>query len=211
MESKILYKMRKEYTPGPLTEDIMSASPFIQFDRWFEDAKKEEKQEANAMVLSTSTPDGSPSSRVVLLKSFSGEGFVFFTNYNSRKGREISENPKGAILFFWPQAARQVRIEGILSKIDAKESDDYFLNRPAESRASAILSKQSQILNDKNQFDEAVKAISSHESLKRPDFWGGYILSPHYFEFWQGALSRSHDRFAYKSINGIWSVNRLYP
>ncbi len=211
MKDRLLYHMRKEYSPEPLSKELLSNSPFLQFEQWFEDAQKYEYQEANAMILATCGGAGAPSSRVVLLKRYSGEGFTFFSNYLSRKGEEIQANPKASILFFWPQTMRQVRIEGEVSIISSTESDEYFLSRPAESRASAILSKQSRPLADKEAFDNEVRLLSENGELKRPDNWGGYILKPGYFEFWQGALSRSHDRFSYALKGNGWEICRLYP
>lgn len=211
MEDKILYHMRKEYSPEPLSKELLSHSPFFQFEQWFEDAKIFEHQEANAMILSTCGESGSPTSRVVLLKRYSGKGFVFFSNYLSRKGEDIEANPNASILFFWPQTMRQIRIEGEISRISSAESDEYFLSRPVESRASAILSKQSRLLEDKEAFDNDIRLLSESGDLKRPDNWGGYILSPKYFEFWQGAISRSHDRFAYVPKGDGWEITRLYP
>lgn len=211
MEEKILYDMRKDYAPTPLKEEMLCINPFIQFDKWFEDARKIERQEANAMILSTCGDGGTPSSRVVLLKRVSKEGFVFFTNYQSKKGEQINRNPNGSILFFWPETMRQIRIEGVLSKISESESEEYFSSRPNESRAAAILSKQSRPLPNKEEFDADVLRFAEIDELKKPDFWGGYILKPSYFEFWQGAISRTHDRFSYNKNNGEWGIVRLYP
>ncbi|MDD2491244.1 MAG: pyridoxamine 5'-phosphate oxidase [Bacteroidales bacterium] len=211
MKEQVLYNMRKDYSPEPLILEKLSKSPLVEFGKWFEEAEKTENQEINAMILSTCKNGEFPSSRVVLLKRYSNEGFVFFTNYHSRKGEQIDSNPKGSILFFWPQTMRQIRIEGEISRISSTESDEYFASRPAESRASAILSKQSKPLNDKERFDNEVKELSNNKELKRPNNWGGYILKPVYFEFWQGATNRTHDRFSYTpTING-WMITRLYP
>lgn len=211
MEDKILYHMRKEYSPIPISIEMMMQTPFLQFEKWFEDAKEFENQEANAMILSTCSNGGNPSSRVVLLKRYSGEGFVFFTNYLSRKGEELEANHRASLLFYWPQTMRQIRIEGEVSKVSSAESDEYFLSRPRESRASAILSMQSRPLEDKETFDIEVKRLSENGELIRPENWGGYILKPEYFEFWQGAVSRTHDRFAYEPTNNGWKITRLYP
>lgn len=222
MNSTELHKMRKEYSPNPLDIKKISLDPVTQFGLWFTEAcqhlnaNPSELSEANAMVLSTATKDGIPSSRVVLLKSFSSEGFIFFTNYNSRKGEEISENNMVSLLFFWHNNMRQVRIEGTATKISQADSDLYFNSRPRESQASSALSLQSKSLANKQIFDNDIKELlESGQTIYRPENWGGYIIKPHYFEFWQGGIGRSHDRIAY-SINTPdsemqWDIQRLYP
>lgn len=211
MKDKRLYDMRKEYSPPPLQESLLISDPVYQFEKWFEEARKVEKHEPNAMILSTCGDDGAPSSRVVLLKKYSAEGYVFFTNYESRKGNDISRNPKASLLFYWPGSMRQIRIEGHISRISPADSDEYFDSRPAESKASAILSKQSRPLSDKERFDRDVKELAADGILKRPCFWGGYQLIPRYYEFWQGATGRTHDRFSYNKEGEEWLIKRLYP
>lgn len=222
MKEKELYHMRKDYAPQPLTPEELSADPFLQFGRWFSDASQYETAEPNAMVVSTCGLDMIPSSRVVLLKKYSPEGFVFFTNYNSRKGIQLSQNPNASILFFWPETMRQVRIEGFVEKVSEQESDEYFNSRPAESRATAMASSQSEPLANKEQFEKAVDEIlqqaeyelSEGKVLERPLHWGGYILRPALFEFWQGGTNRSHDRFEYLKESPdqpFWTITRLYP
>ncbi len=208
-----LFEMRRDYNPAPLDISEMDTNPFIQFSKWFEEAILSERHEANAMILSTVNSNLEPSSRVVLLKSFSPDGFVFFTNYASRKGDDISGNNRVAILFFWPGSMRQIRIEGAAERCDPTLSDEYFNSRPVENRASSALSKQSKPLPDRNQFDDEISnLIKSGNPVKRPVNWGGYIVKPSRFEFWQGGSGRSHDRFQYdKSENDNWDIARLYP
>lgn len=208
-----LYHMRKEYSPIPLDIKKLEKEPFKQFANWFNDALQYERLEVNAMVVATSNSEGQPSTRVVLLKSYSWEGFVFFTNYNSKKGKEIEKNHKVALLFFWPETMRQVRIEGVATKIASHESDLYFDSRPFESQASSAMSKQSEPLNDREEFDNAVAQLgTSNQKINRPNHWGGYSVKPHSFEFWQGGIGRSHDRFLYSLQDGKeWKIQRLYP
>jgi len=208
-----LFGMRKDYNQGPLNQGDLESDPFKQFSKWFDDAVRIETHEANAMILSTVNLNFQPSSRVVLLKSFSSEGFLFFTNYLSRKGDEISQNENVALLFFWPGSMRQVRIEGRAVKCDPALSDQYFDSRPIENRASSALSKQSKPLEDRNRYDEDISnLIKSGKPIKRPANWGGYIVMPVRFEFWQGGSGRSHDRFEYLKGGGDnWNITRLYP
>jgi pyridoxamine 5'-phosphate oxidase len=163
------------------------------------------------MILSTSGAENKPSSRVVLLKEYSDKGFVFFTNYRSRKGEEMAQNSNVSLLFFWPQLHRQVRIEGIVKKTSAKESDEYFKTRPLESQAAAIVSRQSSEVENTEEFYKAYQNKLQNESLIRPKLWGGYIVIPQRFEFWQGRPSRLHDRFQYELVKKKWRIVRLYP
>lgn len=218
-----LFQMRKEYSPIPLDKEAMDKDPLAQFAHWFKEALEHEKLEVNAMVIATSNAENQPSTRVVLLKSYSSDGFLFFTNYNSRKGREIENNNKVALLFFWPETMRQIRIEGVATKIEDKESDLYFNSRPVASQASSALSKQSETLREREEFDKSVKQLeASGQKIIRPIHWGGYLVKPHLFEFWQGGVGRSHDRFLYtlqtapnskapNPNNNNWIIDRLYP
>ncbi|MFA6769712.1 MAG: pyridoxamine 5'-phosphate oxidase [Bacteroidales bacterium] len=218
-----LHYMRKEYSPIPLDKEQMEKDPIAQFANWFEDALKYETLEANAMVVATSNRQGEPSVRYVLLKSYSWDGFTFFTNYKSKKGVDIEQNNKVTLLFFWPNTMRQIRIKGVATKTSPQESDLYFNSRPFASQASSALSKQSEILKDKDQFDSSVNQLAtSNVKIKRPINWGGYLIKPHSFEFWQGGVGRSHDRFLYtqqatpkskaqSQKNNNWIINRLYP
>jgi pyridoxamine 5'-phosphate oxidase len=205
--------MRKEYSQSSLERENLSDNPLEQFSKWFEEALEFEPHEANAMVLATADSNCAPTARVVLLKSFCRDGFIFFTNYDSKKGGDISVNNKVALLFYWPQTMRQVRVEGSAIKIDEADSDEYFNSRPALSKASSALSKQSSPLENRDEFDKMVNTLlRSGAEISRPDIWGGYIVKPNHFEFWQGGIGRSHDRFSY-SLRGTdgWSITRLYP
>lgn len=218
-----LHHMRQEYSPTPLTKESMDRDPFIQFKSWFQEALKYEESEVNAMVLATANKSGEPSSRVVLLKSYSKDGFIFFTNYNSKKGREIEHNNKVSLLFYWPNTMRQIRVEGIATKIAPQESDQYFNSRPIASQASSTLSKQSEPLLEPEEFEKAIaKLENSCNIIERPAHWGGYLVKPHSFEFWQGGIGRYHDRFLYtqqatveskpqEQSKNRYKIERLYP
>lgn len=202
---------RKIYTKFELLEKDVYESPFLQFSKWFSEAKESEILEANAMVLATATPDGKPSARVVLLKEAGENGFVFYTNYDSRKGKELIENPNAQLLFFWDLLERQVRIEGIVKKISKEESEKYFKSRPEGSRIGAIASPQSQVVPDRKFLDEQYEKTAKKGDFSMPEHWGGFILEPTYFEFWQGRQSRLHDRIFYEKNADSWKVGRLAP
>ena len=208
-----LFQLRRDYTKGKFDETTASDSPFEQFKIWFQDAMDAGLTEPNAMIVSTVSKENKPSSRVLLIKKVDDKGFAFFTNYESRKGMEIENNPSGSILFYWDKVERQVRIEGRIEKVTPEESDEYFQTRPYESRLGAWASKQSQILTSRFKLLKEVAIIMSkypvHVPL--PPFWGGYRLVPEYFEFWQGRESRLHDRIVYEKINNSWNKMRLYP
>ncbi len=204
--------MRKDYASRPLTRGEMPQDPFILYEKWFKEAVEKESVEPNAMTLATVGSDLMPSVRVVLLKKFSKDGFVFFTNYLSKKGKQLEENPKAALLFFWPGSIRQIRIEGNVKKITEKESDEYFYSRPLESRATAALSIQSAIMEDRESFENNLRTlIETADEIIRPQHWGGYIVEPCSFEFWQGGTNRFHDRFLYSGKSDGWEIMRLYP
>lgn len=209
--SKNLHDQRQNYTLHELREDLVSPNPFEQFGWWYEDATKSEIKEPNAMVLSTATAEGRPSSRVVLLKSYDPDGFVFYTNYLSRKGKEINENKLACLLFFWDKLERQVRIEGTIEKVAVHLSEEYFSTRPYESRLSAIVSEQSAEIASRQILEDKLEEVKRAGHVHRPDHWGGYVLKPDYFEFWQGRASRLHDRIVYALENGAWKIKRLAP
>ena len=170
--------------------------------------------EPNAMTVCTATKEGKPSARILLIRNFDENGFVFYTNYNSRKGLEIEENPYCSILFFWPELERQVRIEGVLQKQNKEESDIYFQTRPRSSKLGAWSSPQSKVIESRNVLDEAYQKNSEKfpgDNVPRPEFWGGYLLKPNSIEFWQGRPSRLHDRIVYKKQNTGWDIVRLAP
>lgn len=207
-----IHQMRQNYGKGAFDMHSVYPSPFTQFEKWFEDAVEEKMIEPNAMVLSTATKDGKPSSRVVLLKGFDKRGFIFFTNYSSRKGKEIEENPQACLNFWWGALERQVRIEGMIQKISATESDDYFYSRPKGSQAGAIVSPQSEVIPNREWLEQKFIEIQIHNQLKRPEHWGGYILIAERIEFWQGRTNRLHDRLLYvRQDDASWKISLLAP
>jgi pyridoxamine 5'-phosphate oxidase len=210
--NEYLFAARKEYDKDELKESDVHPNPFVQFEKWFEEVKNSEIEEPYAMALATCNRQGKPSARIVLLRKMKEqEGFVFYTNYLSRKGEEIAENPYGALLFYWHELERQVRIEGAIQKVAPQISDEYFQSRPRLSQISAIVSPQSKKIPDRECLLREVKKWENVEALKRPDYWGGYALSPVYFEFWQGRKSRLHDRIIYELMDNQWKISRLAP
>lgn len=209
-----LADIRREYRLRVMDEKQISRNPMEQFEIWLNEAFDAMANEPTAMVLATATPDGIPASRIVLLKSFSEAGFGFFTNYLSRKGKEIAMNQKVALLFHWPELERQVRIEGIAVRTSAAVSDEYFYSRPFESRLSAVISDQSQEVPDREHL-ERLWAGRQNESvdnrIARPFFWGGYIVEPYRIEFWQGRPNRLHDRILFTGSGKEWVISRLAP
>ncbi len=198
-----------------LTENDVSGNPITQFTRWWEDAVKSEIEEVNAMTLATATPNGLPSARIVLLKGFDERGFVFFTNYESHKGRELDHNPRACLVFFWKELERQVRIEGMVEKLAAAESDDYFQSRPPGSRIGAWASPQSQVISSREIIEQKVTELENKfadGNIPRPEHWGGYLVKPVNIEFWQGRSNRLHDRIRYThNGGGKWLIERLAP
>jgi pyridoxamine 5'-phosphate oxidase len=208
-----LKDIRKNYSLATLSEKSLR-EPFPLFEQWMEEAIEGRVSEPNAMMLSTVSEERKPSSRIVLLKLFSREGFHFFTNYNSRKGREIEANSQVALLFFWPELEREVRIEGIASYSPTEISDQYFSERPYESQISAIVSPQSEPVKGREVLEQLWlnKEITSRgERLKRPADWGGYFVQPERIEFWQGRPNRLHDRILFVKDEDRWIVSRLAP
>lgn len=206
--------LRREYFGQPLVEEEAGADPIALFDRWFA-AVRADGQDPNAMSLATVSADGQPTIRTVLLKAFGPDGFVFYTNYNSRKAREIAANPRVSLMFFWPGPERQVRIDGTAAKVSGAESDDYFASRPLESRVSVYASRQSEPIESRAaldaRFDEALKRFADG-LVPRPDWWGGYRVRPEEMEFWQGRIGRLHDRLRYvRQADGTWRRDRLAP
>lgn len=206
-----LHELRKNYEKHHLNESEINKNPFAQFAAWFSDAQSSNILEPNAMTLATATSDGKPSARIVLLKEVIKEGFVFYTNYLSRKGKEMAANPNAALLFFWDALERQVRIEGKIQKVAEEKSDEYFHSRPLESRIGAIVSAQSQVVESRKVLEELFEQKKKERNLDRPKHWGGYVLMPHYFEFWQGRPNRIHDRIAYTKNENGWLIHRLSP
>ena len=213
-QKKIPQHFHEDFNKGSLDEKQAHSNPFKQFEKWYAQAFDANLFEPNAMTLGTSTKRGKPSSRVVFLRGVEKNGFVFFTNYNSRKGKELKENPYACLLFYWPQLERQVRIEGKIVFAPEKISDTYFSNRPRNSRIGAWASPQSTVLKNRNELEALVSEYTHKytEEVPRPKNWGGYLLIPSYYEFWQGRPSRLHDRICYtKQKNGKWKKQRLAP
>lgn len=212
---KSVADLRKDYKMHSLDEHEISKKPFNQFQQWWEEAIRADIDEVNAMTLATASAEGVPSARIVLLKGYDESGFVFFTNYNSYKGHDLSENPRACLVFFWKELERQVRITGLVQKVSAAESDEYFLSRPSGSRIGAWVSPQSQVIRDRQWLDEnekeQLKKFEGKEII-RPEHWGGYRVRPITIEFWQGRSNRLHDRIQYSLDEaGEWKVERLAP
>jgi pyridoxamine 5'-phosphate oxidase len=206
--------IRREYMGKPLSKKDVSTNPFEQFNRWFDEALYANLEDPTAMTLATASKDGRVSSRIVLLKGVEENEFVFYTNYNSLKGRQLEENPQGSLTFYWPGLIRQIRIEGRIEKLPGKTSDEYFNSRPRDSQISAMASAQSSEIPDRKSLEEKTEALrKKYEGKKvpRPEFWGGYALKPGRIEFWQGRENRLHDRIEYLREENRWQIRRLAP
>ena len=209
---KSLKEIRKEYIKGSISIGTTPANPLELLEIWLQEAIEAQVEEPTAMTLSTVSIDNFPSSRVVLLKEITKEGLVFFTNYHSQKGREIAVNPNVSINFFWPELERQVRVQAMAEKLLSEESDEYFYSRPLASQAGAIVSNQSQVIEESLNLEAQVEELLKQEApLVRPENWGGYLLVPKYCEFWHGKPSRVHDRVAFNKANNEWHKSRLSP
>jgi pyridoxamine 5'-phosphate oxidase len=212
--NKTIADIRKDYSLHALEESNLEPDAILQFTRWWNDAVTSEISEVNAMTLATVTNDGKPAARIVLLKDYDDNGFVFYTNYNSNKGSELAANANAALLFFWKEIERQVRIEGVVEKTSPEESDAYFFSRPEGSRIGAWVSPQSRVINNRNVLEENEVQYKEtfKNSIPRPPHWGGYRVMPFKIEFWQGRSNRLHDRILYtKNPDGSWKVERLAP
>jgi pyridoxamine 5'-phosphate oxidase len=206
--------MRREYTRAALAEADVDADPVVQFGRWFEQAEAAGLLEPTAMTLATATPDGRPSARMVLLRGFDERGFCFYTNYQSRKGVELAANPWAALVFWWGELERQVRIEGPVEPTSRAESEAYFSSRPQGSQLSAAASPQSRVIPDRAVLERRVAELATEASdgqVPLPDFWGGYRLTHEVVEFWQGRPNRLHDRLRYRRAGDAWKIERLAP
>jgi len=212
-EKNEIRNMRLSYERDQLIESDIDINPFAQFNRWFDLVLKSGIVEPNAMTIATATKNGVPSARVVLLKDFDEKGFTFFTNYKSRKGKDLLENPIAAILFWWKEFERQIRIEGKIEKISKEESQKYFNMRPLKSRYGALASNQSESVTGREILEKKFAELEKQfgENPPMPENWGGYKLIPNKFEFWQGRRDRLHDRICYEKVKGNWEIYRLQP
>lgn len=206
--------IRRDYAQGILSRDTLAPHPLEQFELWLQQAIADNEADATAMSLATANAEGHPSVRIVLLKGHSEAGFVWYTSYASHKGQDLDENPNAALMFYWRESERQVRITGTVRKLSREQSESYFSTRPKESQLSALASRQSQEVADRSVLEARVQALSAQYSdtdVPMPDNWGGYVLSPTRYEFWQGRVGRLHDRFSFDKEGEGWAVKRLQP
>lgn len=209
-----LESIRREYSLQQLTRDSVHSDPLVQFKKWLSEALEAKVNEPTAMTLATAETNGRPSARIVLLKDVNKKGLTFYTNYESLKGRQLDKNPQAAVLFFWPELERQVRVAGVTERLPAGESDKYFNSRPEGSRIGAWASRQSSVIGSRQELDREVeKTIKRFRktAIHRPDYWGGYLILPNSAEFWQGRPDRLHDRISYTLEEGKWIIDRLAP
>lgn len=212
--AKNFHYLRKEYTSRSLDERSLPANPILLFETWMEEAIAAGVPEPTAMNLATAGKDAKPSARIVLLKEVSDKGLLFFTNFESRKGTQLIENPHAAITFFWPELERQIRLEGTVKKLPEEISEAYFKTRPRESKIGAVISMQSTPLASRKILEEKFSQFASEFSeseIVKPPYWGGFLFEPSLIEFWQGRPNRLHDRIVYRSENKNWTISRLYP
>lgn len=210
----MLRDLRTNYQKSELTEESINSDPFRQLEEWLKSAIDEKNPEPTAMVLSTVDAKGFPDSRVVLLKEINSEGLVFFTNYNSQKGRQITVSPNVAVNFFWTKMERQVRIKGVAEQIPEEYSVDYFKSRPIDNQLGAWASPQSQVIESREVLDQNYRLYQEYfknREIEKPPHWGGFLIRPQYFEFWQGRSNRLHDRIAFQKSNEAWEIFRLAP
>ena len=207
--------LRREYNSVELCKFDMAKSPFAQFDQWFRQAVDTKIDLPDAMTLATATRDGLPSARIVLLRGFDERGFVFYTDYRSQKGRELAENPNAALVFYWRELDRQIRVAGTISTVSREASEKYFRSRPVGSQLAALASKQGEVISNRQELErkyDQLRETYRQKEVPLPPYWGGFRLSPDRFEFWQGRPSRLHDRFRYThQRGGNWKIERLSP
>jgi len=209
-----IHKIRTDYKRDELKDEELEQNPIVLFRHWFETAVNSDIPDVNAMTLATATAKGLPSARTVLLKGFDEKGFVFYSNYQGRKAIEMEANPNVALLIFWRELERQVRIEGVVEKVTATESDEYFHSRPLESRLSAIVSKQSKPVESRQELERIWVDFlkqNNDKPINRPEYWGGFRVIPLKIEFWQGRPNRLHDRILYSLEGNVWKIERLQP
>lgn len=214
MQTKEIAGLRKNYTLETLDRTDVDSDPLKQFKHWFDQAVKSEIPEPNAMILATAGSSGQPRARVVLLKGVDERGFIFYTNYESGKGRDLSQNPRASFCFNWLELERQVRIDGNVEKLPAEESSAYFNSRPFDSRIGALASHQSAVVGDREQLETTFRQLKAEyegKEVPRPETWGGYVVKPELIEFWQGRPGRLHDRIEYTTENRSWTIRRLSP
>ena len=212
---KNIANLRQDYTLQGLSETEIDSNPFAQFEEWFSQALNADILEPNAMMVATTTPEGKPSARMVLLKDFDERGFVFYTNYNSHKAQELAENPQAALVFWWAELQRQIRISGRVEKVSDSESDKYFYSRPLDSRLGAWASNQSEVIESREVLEQQLEELKEKyqdREIPRPPHWGGIRVIPTEIEFWQGRSSRLHDRLVYRrNYDDDWKIQRLSP
>jgi pyridoxamine 5'-phosphate oxidase len=214
LTQEMLQNLRQDYSAAELTEKEADKNPIKQFEKWFTAALTAQLYEPNVMTLATADKTGKPNARIVLLKGFDEQGFSFYTNYLSTKGKELKRNPQACLVFFWAELQRQVRIEGKVEKLDKETSEAYFHSRPQGSQIGAIASPQSQVINDRKDLEHKVDELTTtyqDKTIPKPAHWGGYLVKPTSIEFWQGRSNRLHDRIKYDLVNGKWQMNRLAP
>lgn len=215
IDNKEIANLRRSYSLKELSKKNIEKNPIEQFHLWLNESLNSAIIDPNAMTLATCSKEGIPSLRTVLLKGMTSEGFIFYSNYESRKGKELAQNPNAALNFYWKELERQITIIGTIKKLSKEESYEYFKTRPLESKIAAIVSPQSTEIENREvlvkKYEEARLKFSNIEDIPLPDYWGGYILYPNYFEFWQGREKRLHDRIAYKLVDGAWKISRLSP
>lgn len=213
-ENKIISNLRRSYSLKELTENIVDPNPFVQFSIWFNEILKLNMYEPNAMMLATASAEGIPSVRTVLLKKYDESGFVFYTNYESHKAKDLEENPNAEILFVWLELERQIRIKGSVERVMPEDSEEYFHSRPTNSQIGAWASKQSSVIPNREYLEEKFNEVAQKYKdgkIPLPPFWGGFKLKPTGFEFWQGRESRLHDRISYRKRGNEWEIVRLSP
>jgi pyridoxamine 5'-phosphate oxidase len=209
-----IVQLREDFMKGTLSETEVNKNPFVQFEQWLQQAVDAQIPEVQAMNLATVSADLKPASRTVYLREFDNHCFCFYTNYQSAKARHLDQNPHAALTFFWPELERQIRIEGAVEKVSEQQSDSYFKSRPYDSKIGAWASRQSNPLTSRDELNQKIndfKMMFTPESIKRPEYWGGYQVKANYYEFWQGRKSRLHDRIIYRQQGGEWLISRIAP